>query len=70
MSGQSSQFLMSLKISNFRAVGRPQAAVEEILEDLENEVAGPVPCIFELTVLQRSLMMGKTILQKFKMSVR
>lgn len=41
-SRQSSQFLMSLKVSNFRAVDRPQAVVEEILDDLENEVAGPL----------------------------
>ena len=33
---------MRLKISNFRAVGRPQVAVEEILDDLENEVGGPL----------------------------
>ena len=33
---------MSLKISSFRAVGRPQAAVEEILDELKNEVAGPL----------------------------
>ena len=41
---------MSLKVSNFRAVDRPQAVVEELL----------VPCIFELMVFQRSLMIGKT----------
>ena len=33
---------MSLKVFNFRAVDRPQAVVEEILDDLENEVAGPL----------------------------
>ena len=31
---------MSLKTSNFRAVRRSQAAVKDILDDLENEVAG------------------------------
>ena len=42
LSGQSSQFLMSLKTSNLKDVRRCRAAVKDILDDLESEVAGPL----------------------------
>ena len=54
---------MSLKISNFRAVSRPQAAVEKVLDDLENEDADRLH--LRSDGIAKSLMMGKTILQKF-----